>query len=119
MKHIHVKPLPASNQYVLLQSVIIEKISVYEGFKWNGASIPSPFWPLIGSPFNPKFMVASMVHDYLYRTRKACDIYGRTIHRKEADKIFKKLLIHDGVDLELAETMYTAVRLGGQNSWKE
>lgn len=34
-------------------------------YTWDGASIPRIFWRLIGSKTDPKFMIASMVHDVL------------------------------------------------------
>ena len=32
---------------------------------WDGASIPRMFWRIIGSPQEPEFLVASMLHDTL------------------------------------------------------
>jgi hypothetical protein len=106
MFYIKVIPRPGTGTYELCESVTIEGHLIPKYFKWDGASIPSALWWMLGSPFSPALMVPSMVHDFLY------DRPGK-MSRKEIDKLFRKLLIHNGVDEDLAETMYTGVRLGG------
>lgn len=39
-------------------------------YTWDGASIPRVFWRLIGSKTDPKFMIASMVHDVLCENKE-------------------------------------------------
>lgn len=34
-------------------------------YTWDGASIPRIFWRIIGSKTDPRFMIASMIHDVL------------------------------------------------------
>jgi hypothetical protein len=111
---IHVIPIPESGTYMLAMSVYIEGIYIPSGFQWNGASIPKFLWPILGSPFAPEMMVASLVHDYLYSDEPAV----RHISRKQADNIFRKLLIANGMDKETAETLYTGVRIGGKSHYK-
>jgi hypothetical protein len=106
--YIDVTPLPKSGKYRLNKAVIIDGVHIPPKFKWDGASIPRFLWRIIGSPFQPKLMVPSLVHDYLYGEGEAS---GYT--RKEADKLFKKLLMANGVDEERAESMYAGVRWGG------
>ena len=106
--YVEVEPVPEHNKYKLLKSVIVEGVKIPKDFEWDGASIPRIFWEEIGSPFSPKFMVPSLVHDYLYSVGTSSGL-----NRRQADKLFKKLLLANGVDESLAETMYTGVRVGG------
>jgi hypothetical protein len=106
MFYIKVIPRPECGMYELVDSVMVEGILVPKYFRWDGASIPRILWRVIGTPFNPMFMAPSMVHDYLYSNP------GK-MSRKDVDKLFLKLLLHNGVDEDLAETIYTGVRLGG------
>ena len=39
--------------------------SIPEGYDWNGANVPPCFWFIIGQQKEPRFKLASMVHDYL------------------------------------------------------
>ncbi len=39
--------------------------TVPQYYTWDGASIPRLFWRLIGPKTEPKFMIASMIHDVL------------------------------------------------------
>ena len=99
---------------MLARSVYIEGIFIQHGFEWNGASIPKFLWPILGSPFAPEMMVASLVHDFLYSKESA----SLGISREDADKIFRKLLIANGMDTDKAETLYTGVRLGGESHYQ-
>jgi hypothetical protein len=112
MFYIKVIPIPECNMYELDRSVIVEGNLIPKGFKWDGASIPRILWRLIGTPFSPAFMAPSMVHDYLYTKP------GK-MSRKEIDKLFLKLLIHNGVGGNLAKTIYTGVRLGGRSHFNK
>jgi hypothetical protein len=75
------------------------------GFDWDGATIPRPFWSIIGGPWHPQVMRASLIHDWLYWTR-LCD-------RKTADKILRDCLREDGCTWAKASAMYRAVRIFG------
>lgn len=35
------------------------------GYDWNGANVPPGFWLLIGQQKEPRFKIASCVHDYM------------------------------------------------------
>jgi hypothetical protein len=85
-------------------------LAIEPGFEWDGASIPRVFWITIGSPFNPCFTVAGLVHDYLYKTQP--------IERSRADKVFHNILKKSGVGLINSTRMYLAVRVGGFIAWK-
>lgn len=43
----------------------VSYIFIPKGYRWNGANIPSFAWVLIGTPDDPKFRLASMIHDWL------------------------------------------------------
>ena len=105
MFYIRCEPVPERKTYRLCEAVIIEGVHIPDNYEFNGASVPAPLWPIIGSPFDPRFMVPALVHDRLYDTGE--------IPRKDADKLFRKLLIHNKVDEDLAQTMYYGVRIGG------
>jgi len=102
MFRIVCEPIPEKRVYRLTRSVFIEGILIEAPYDWNGASVPAFLWPIIGSPFDPQFMVPSLVHDKVYDTGE--------ISRKESDRLFRKLLLHNGVDKERAEIMYIGVR---------
>lgn len=82
-------------------------ITIYQGFVWDGASIPKSLWSTIGCPSD--YLYESCLHDALY----ASCIYNR----KDSDKMFYKALVAMGVDTVKALTMYLAVRAGGESSY--
>jgi len=84
-----------------------EWIHVSEGFETDFASIPIVFMPFL--TWKDKFNKASVVHDYLYYTKR----YPRHI----ADKIFLELQIALGVEKWKAYTFYYVVRLFGWTHW--
>lgn len=75
------------------------------GLPTDGASIPEIFQPFIGSPFDPKFIKAAVVHDHY------CDRHVRPW--RQTHKVFYEGLIAEGVSLGKAKTMYFAVFMGG------
>ena len=111
MIHIRVEPLPNEGVYMLLESVIIEGLHIPKGFLSDGASIPSFLWPIIGSPFDPRFIGPAFYHDRGYFTGE--------LPRDVLDKTFKKLLIGNGVPKETAETMYSGVDWFGKSHFNE
>ncbi len=44
---------------------IVSYFFIPKGYRWNGANIPRGCWYLIGNPDDPKFRLASMLHDWL------------------------------------------------------
>lgn len=67
----------------------------------DGASIPRPFWSLIGGPFEGRFRNASVVHDV------AC--VERSRDWREVHRMFHDACRCGGVGAALANTMYYAV----------
>ncbi len=75
------QPLP-SNNFKILQEYKYEDITVPKGYITNGADVPRAFWNII-PPFQPKFLPAIVVHDYL------CDAYDMGF----ADDVFGEMLL--------------------------
>lgn len=42
-----------------------------KGYKWNGANVPPFAWVLIGQRTDPRFKLASCVHDYMCENHEA------------------------------------------------
>lgn len=70
----------------------------------NGASIPRPLWPLVGSPYTDDYRRASIVHDV------ACD--NPEVDRKEADVMFYHACRAGGCSPLQARWLYAGVRIG-------
>jgi hypothetical protein len=71
----------------------------------DGASIPGIFQPFVGSPYDPAFIKAAIIHDHY------CDRHVRPW--RQTHKVFYEGLIDQGVSKGKAKTMYFAVLLGG------
>lgn len=85
-------------------------IRVPQFFQYDGASVPPMAWQLIGTPFNPRFMIPSVFHDWLYHTHQ--------LERDAADSIFHALLIENGVGRTRASLMCAAVESFGGAYWE-
>ena len=86
------------------------KITVPKYFQYDGASIPPFAWQLIGTPFNPQFMIAAVFHDWLYHTHQ--------FDRDTSDTIFYDLLIRDKVRKTKAVIMHNFVKQFGAWYWE-
>lgn len=77
---------------------------ILKGFCYDGASIPRVFWRLIGSNTDPRFLIASLIHDVL------CLNHNYVANdRNFSSKVFRALLREAGVSKIKAQTMYLAV----------
>ena len=85
-------------------------IKVPKFFQFDGASIPSAAWQIIGTPFNPRFMTASVFHDWIYHTHQ--------VTKDDADELFYKRLLVDGVNKAKAWLMREAVETFGGGYWE-
>ena len=75
-----------------------------KGYRWDGATIPPGVRWLIGSPSNPKFLLASMVHD------KICENHYLIDNDRELSSIIlRELLLASDVNVVSAYIMYNAV----------
>lgn len=86
---------------------VYHTVVVPAGFEFDGATIPKAAWLVIGSPFQPDFMVAACVHDWycLQSAVRRC-YQSRVI----GDAVFFKLLADAGVPRWKRTLMYAAVR---------
>lgn len=112
MTRLVVSPDPRSTTYRLVTPVTLEGHQIPAEFHWDGASIPRISWTTLGfTPFHPKVMRASLLHDFLYSQEIGA--------RKEADALFHKLLLADGVPEGAADLMFAAVRTFGSVVWRD
>ena len=95
-------------------------ITVPEGFEFDLSSVPRLFWRFI-APFELS-IVAPLVHDFLYRHRgelpDGAVTPARPYTRKQADRLFKRLMKREGVPGWRWRVAYGAVRLFGQSAWE-
>lgn len=100
-----------NGKYHLIDDLVFEAssyiITVYSGFIWNGANIPTSLQSIVGCPMD--YAYESCLHDALYASK--------LFSRKDCDKLFHKALLARGVDEALAKAMYLAVRLGGEQNY--
>lgn len=47
-----------------------------QSYDWNGANVPSFAWKIIGQQFDPRFKLASCIHDYLCEHKEVIE-YNR------------------------------------------
>jgi hypothetical protein len=105
-------PVPNSAYYKLVEKYVVNLPSgnllhIPKDFMWDGASIPRVFWKLLDmTPYDPRVLRASCVHDYLYN-------HTSNMPRDEADMYFKILCIEDGVPAKTANIMFDAVSTFG------
>ena len=92
-----------------------------EGFSFDLASIPRPFWSLV-APFELS-IVAPLLHDFLYRhmgqVPVGCAIPVRTWTRKEADQLFLEAMVREHVPAWRRHSAYRAVRTFGHFAWRK
>ena len=82
-------------------------IYINKGYTWNGANIPRFLWRLIGSQYNPEYLEASLVHDWLCENKEFIIEHGAKI----SSDIFRDILIENGVNSLKANIMSRAVYL--------
>lgn len=89
-------------------------VVVPKGFLWNGASIPSWANWFIGDRYDPKFLMASLLHDYLC---VEAERLGDKEARHLADVLFYTKLKEVNVVWWKRKAMYYAVLLWGRHSF--
>jgi len=82
------------------------RIFINKGYNWNGANIPRFFWRIVGSQYDPDFLPASMVHDWLCENKDFIEKHGVQV----SSDIFRDILILYNVPKWKAKTMAAAVR---------
>ena len=73
-------------------------------FTSDGCTLWKIFWLILGCPHSPEYLPASIIHDWILE-------HQETVHynRKLASRIFKAVLLNDGVSPLKAQIMYIAV----------
>lgn len=84
-------------------------VRVPKFFQYDGASVPAIAWQLIGTPFNPRFMLPAVFHDWLYHTQQ--------VTRDQADELLHQLLIKNRIGKTKAWLMWKAVEAAGEAYW--
>ena len=104
---LDLRVLDEPDQFLLLAPMsFVSKEFSYEapmGFKTDLASIPTPARPFFSR--NGPSRKPAAAHDHMYTVRFQT--------REVCDKIFRDMLIVQGVSEEEANIFYAAVRLGG------
>jgi hypothetical protein len=88
---------------------VCHRVDIPQGYRFDGATIPRFLWSMIGSPFDPRFMLAACVHDWYCEHTSKC-YESRAI----GDGVFFRLLAKAGVPKWKRSLMFLGVRL---NSW--
>jgi hypothetical protein len=87
------------------------KVTVPAGFWYNGASIPSAFWQVTFTPFDPRIIDAACIHDFLYT--------ARTSPREVADQTLV-VYLRQSPDVHVRSWLVgAAVRAFGWAAWAE
>jgi len=80
-------------------------IRINKGFSYDGASIPRFLWRVVGSQYNPEFLPAALVHDWLCNNKDFIISNGVKI----SSLIFRDILVLSGVSKFKANIMMSAV----------
>ena len=75
-----------------------------KGFTSDGCTIPRFLWNLLGCPHTPEYLPASLIHDYVLNHPETVN-YNRNL----SSRIFKQVLLNEGINKIKAEIMYLAV----------
>jgi len=112
--------------YVWEKEGRIFSISVREGFIYDGLSVPRIGWSVSGLRPDGLGRAGGLIHDEIYRKGgKGCDLRLKDadnmwqenkepIRRKDADRLFCRILRESGVEKGPRRTMYRMVRLFGK-----
>lgn len=84
-------------------------IKIKAGFVFDGASIPRLFWPITGHPMDPRRLVASLVHDWLFS--------NHLLPRLFADALYYQLCVDYGLPSWRAAIEFWALRRYGEDAW--
>jgi hypothetical protein len=88
------------------------EVSVPRYYTWDGASIPALCWWIIGKPLDPRFALASLVHDWI------CEHAETRPQRVFADAMFLWLLRDAGVPAWRHYAMFLAVTMYRRVIWR-
>lgn len=113
------------------------RLTVPKGFETDGASVPRLLWTLVGITPDGLHRAAAVAHDFIYRYSghlpagshqlqmqvqmpmpSSMRDTGHLWTRKEADRLFARILRECGVSKTRRRIMYLGVRIGGWRSWR-
>ena len=86
-----------------------KRITVKEGFDFDGASVPQWLWGFGLSPMTGGYQKAACLHDALYASEY--------FDRKTCDELFLQAMEADQVNKTKRYLMYVAVRAAGWYVW--
>ena len=95
----------------IVQGATVE-VAIPRYYTWDGASIPSLCWRIIGKPLDPRFALASLVHDWI------CEHAETRPQRVFGDAIFLWLLRDAGVAPWRHYAMFLAVTMYRRLIWR-
>lgn len=87
------------------------RITIPAGYVWNGADIIKTLWLIVGTQFNPEFLLASLLHDFMLENREPImnvtfkGILKPQEYRAVTSNVFYYGLIHSGVSEKKANLM--------------
>ena len=73
-------------------------------FKSDGCTLWKIFWLILGCPHSPEYLPASLIHDWILEHPETVNY-----NRRLASRIFKTVLLNEGVSPLKAQIMYLAV----------
>lgn len=85
------------------------ELTIPKGYISDGMSCPRWCWPIISPQYDPKTLVPSIKHDFLYDTK--------VVSRERADEFYREDLVAHGVGTVKAWVIYESVRIGGFSHW--
>ena len=90
----------------------VYKISLPEGYSWDGATIPRVWWSIMGHPLKQEFRLASLIHDW------RCEHAKTGAERMVGDALFLELLEQAGLPRWRRIGMWVAVRVWSLFFWR-
>ena len=101
-----------THRFEFMSEVTESVIDIPDGFLTDFASIPRGLWNVL--PPTGLYGKAAVVHDWLYKTRKATT---HLVDRAEADAVLLESMEVLGVGRFTRLAIYAGVRLGGWAAW--
>ena len=89
------------------------RFDIPAGYRFDLASVPKGLWWLI-APFELSTL-APLIHDYIYEHKGR--FRGKHLTRREADRVFLRIMKHEGVGRTRRTLAYWAVRAFGWIYW--
>lgn len=81
-------------------------LKINKDFVSDGCTIPRLLWTVLGCPHNQEYLPASLIHDWLL-----CHPQEINRDRNLSSRIFRQVLLNEGVERWKAQLMYLAVEL--------